>query len=95
MRPLAWAVVVAVIGLAFVKGYDHIGPRTHFTATELKKQEQIANEHPQASNDATSANESSTSEHLASLRDGDAHGAAPPVGLRPRQLGRHRARART
>ena len=59
-----------MIGLAFVKGYDHIGPRTHFTATELKTQEQIAKEHPQASNDATSANESSTSEHLASLRDG-------------------------
>ena len=65
-----WAVVAAVIGLAFVKSYDHIGPRTHFTATELKKQEQIAKEHPRASNDPTSANESSTSEHLASLRDG-------------------------
>ncbi len=69
-RPLAWAVVVAVVGLAFVKGYDDFGPRTHFTAVELRKQEQIAKEHPQASHDATSANESSTSEHLTSLRDG-------------------------
>ena len=40
------------------------------TAAELRVQEQIAHSHPQASNDATSANESSTSEHLASLRDG-------------------------
>jgi hypothetical protein len=69
-RPLALAVVVAVIGLAFVKGYDHFGPRTHFTAAELKIQERIARTHSRASNDATSASESSTSEHLASLRDG-------------------------
>jgi O-Antigen ligase len=70
VRPLLWVVVVAAVGLAFVKSYDHLAPRTHFTATELKTQERIAKEHPRASNDATSANESSTSEHLASLRDG-------------------------
>ncbi len=69
-RPLIWAVAVAVVGLAFVKGYDHFGPRTHFTKTELQVQQQNAHRHPQASNDATSANESSTTEHLASLRDG-------------------------
>ncbi len=69
-RPLVWAVAVAVVGLAFVKGYDHFGPRTHFTKAELQVQQQIAHRHPQASNDATSANEASTSEHLASLRDG-------------------------
>jgi O-Antigen ligase len=70
VRPLVFAAVVAAVGLAFVKGYDHFGPRTHFTPSELKVQERLADEHPQASNDATSANESSTSEHLASLRDG-------------------------
>jgi hypothetical protein len=70
VRPLVWVLVVAVIGLAFVKSYDHFGPRTHFTASELKVQERIAREHPQTSNDATSASESSTTEHLASLRDG-------------------------
>jgi len=70
VRPLVWVVVVALVGFGFVKGYDHFGPRTHFTASELKVQERIAREHPHASNDATSANESSTSEHLASLRDG-------------------------
>jgi hypothetical protein len=68
--PLALAVAVAVIGLAFVKGYDHFGPRAHFTVAELKIQEQIAKQHPTTSNDATSAGESSTSEHLKSLRDG-------------------------
>ena len=69
-RALIWAGVVAVVALVFVQGYDHFGPRTHFTAKELRVQEQIAHSHPQVSNDATSANESSTSEHLASLRDG-------------------------
>ncbi len=68
--PLALAISVAVLGLAFVKGYDHFGPRTHFTPAELVIQQQIAKEHPTVSNDATSASESSTSEHLASLRDG-------------------------
>ena len=70
VRPLVWVAVVGVISLAFVKGYDHFGPRTHFTTAELQVQERIARAHPHASNDATSANESSTSEHLASLRDG-------------------------
>jgi hypothetical protein len=69
-RALIWAGVVAVVALVFVQGYDHFGPRTHFTAKELRVQEQIAHSHPLVSNDATSANESSTSEHLASLRDG-------------------------
>ncbi len=41
-RALIWAAAVAVIGLAFVQGYDHFGPRTHFTAKELRVQEQIA-----------------------------------------------------
>lgn len=68
--PLALAVAVAVLGVAFVKGYDHFGPRTHFTPAELTIQNQIAKEHPTASHDPTSANESSTSEHLASLREG-------------------------
>jgi hypothetical protein len=68
--PLALAVAVAVLGVAFVKGYDQFGPRTHFTPAELTVQNRIAKEHPAASNDPTSANESSTSEHLASLREG-------------------------
>jgi O-antigen ligase len=70
LRPLFFAVGVAVIGLVFVKGYEHVAPRTHFTAREQKLQEQNARAHPQASHDATSANESSTSEHLSSLREG-------------------------
>jgi hypothetical protein len=68
--PLVLTVAVAVLGFAFVKGYDHFGPHTHFTPSELAFQKRIAKEHPGASQDPTSANESSTSEHLASLRDG-------------------------
>jgi O-Antigen ligase len=69
-RPLAFAAVVSVIGLAFIAGYDHFGPRTHFTPAELRVQERIAKQRPGFSNDATSANESSTREHLSSLRAG-------------------------
>jgi O-Antigen ligase len=61
---------VAAIALVFVQAYDHIGPRTHFTASELAYQERHAHEAPAKSNDATSANEASTSEHLSSLRQG-------------------------
>ena len=69
-RPVVLAVLVAVVGFAFVKEYTHFGPRTHFTAIELHEQEQHAKTAGAASNDATSANDASTSEHLASLRDG-------------------------
>jgi hypothetical protein len=69
-RPFAYAVAVAVIGFAFVKSYDHIAPRTHFTPTELKEQEQNARTHGGVSHDPTAVNESSTTEHLKSLREG-------------------------
>jgi O-antigen ligase/polysaccharide polymerase Wzy-like membrane protein len=68
--PAVLAVLVAVLGLAFVKAYSHLAPRTHFTASELRQQEQNAHRHPQVSHDATSANEASASEHLSSLRAG-------------------------
>jgi len=61
---------VVVVALLFVEGYDHFAPRAHFTPSELVVQKRIAQEHPSTSNDPTSVNESSTSEHLASLRDG-------------------------
>jgi len=69
-QPLVLALAVALVGLAFVESYGHVAPRTHFTAAELRVQERHAASHPQVSHDATSANEASTSEHLASLRDG-------------------------
>ena len=64
------AVLVAVLGFAFVKTYSHLGPRAHFTPTELAQQEANAQQHPGATNDPTSANESSASEHFASFRAG-------------------------
>jgi O-Antigen ligase len=70
VAPLLFATAMAVVGFGFVKGYTHFGPRTHFTPSELKIQEQIAKQHPQQSNNATSANESSLSEHASSLRQG-------------------------
>jgi O-Antigen ligase len=69
-RPAVLAVAVLLIGFAFVKGYTHFAPRTHFTATEQRYQEHHAATHGTGSNDATSANDSSISEHASSLRDG-------------------------
>jgi hypothetical protein len=67
---LAWAILVAVVAFAFIKGYDHFAPRTHFTAAEKVVQEQNGAKAPSVSHDPTSVDESSTSEHLSSLRDG-------------------------
>ena len=69
-RPVAYAAIVAVLGFGFVKAYDHIGPRTHFTKSELVKQEENAKKHHGVSNDPTAVNESSTTEHWRALRDG-------------------------
>jgi hypothetical protein len=81
LRPLLLALAVVVVGFAFVKGYGHFAPRTHFTASELKVQERHAATSPQVSHDATSAGESSTSEHLASLREGTRTVAHHPWGF--------------
>jgi hypothetical protein len=70
LRPLLFAAVVAVLGFAFVKSYDHIGPRTHFTKAELTQQEENAKRHHGVSNDPTAVNEASTREHLQALREG-------------------------
>jgi hypothetical protein len=69
-RPLVYAALVAAIGLAFVKTYEHIGPRTHFTQQELKQQEENAKKHRGVSHDPTAANEASTAEHWRELRAG-------------------------
>jgi hypothetical protein len=69
-RPLVYAAIVVVVGFAFVKSYDYFAPHTHFTATELRYQEHHAHQNPGVSHDPTSASESSTTEHLSSLRAG-------------------------
>jgi hypothetical protein len=70
LQLLGWAAVVVVVAFAFVKGYDHFAPRAHFTAAERVVQEQNGSKTPNVSHDPTAAGESSTSEHLTSLRDG-------------------------
>ena len=75
------AVAVAAIGFLFVQGYDHVGPRTHFTKSELVYQERHAHETPARSNDATSANEASTNEHVSSFRQGASTALHHPWGF--------------
>jgi hypothetical protein len=67
---LGWAVAVVAIAFVFVKGYDHFAPRAHLTAAERVVQEQTGAKTPTVSHDPTSVGESSTTEHLSSLRDG-------------------------
>jgi hypothetical protein len=67
---LGWAAVIVIVAFAFVKGYDHFAPRTHFTAAEQVVQERNGSHALGVSHDPTSVGESSTSEHLSSLRDG-------------------------
>ncbi|HZT92105.1 MAG TPA: O-antigen ligase family protein [Gaiellaceae bacterium] len=68
--PLALAIVVAVVSVAFVKEYTHFGPRTRFTKQEQIEQEKNARASAPATNDATSARDSSLTEHASSLRAG-------------------------
>jgi O-Antigen ligase len=70
VRLAGLAVIVVVVAFAFVKGYDHFAPRTHLTAAERAVQERNGANEPNVSHDPTAAGESSTGEHLASLRDG-------------------------
>jgi O-Antigen ligase len=70
LLPAALAVAVVAVSFAFVEGYTHFAPRTHFTAAELRVQERIAREHPEVSHDPTAGNEASTHEHLTLLRQG-------------------------
>jgi hypothetical protein len=67
---VGWAVLVVVVAFAFVKSYDHFAPRAHYTAAEQAVQERNGSKTPHVSQDPTSVGESSTSEHLTSLRDG-------------------------
>jgi hypothetical protein len=66
--PLAAAVAVAVVGIAFVEAFPHVGPETSFTTQELRYQRAHGEE--QASGSATSTSEASTESHLTSLRAG-------------------------
>ncbi len=79
--PAIAAVAVVAVGLAFVKAYPHFGPRTHFTASELRIQQRNAREHGVASTDATTAGDASTKEHLTSLREGARTVAHHPWGF--------------
>jgi len=85
--PVAAAVVVLAGGAAFVKAYEHIGPRASFTAAELVVQRGNAERHPGAGHDPLSAGESSASSHLRNLRDGIETVLGHPQGFGPGNAG--------
>ncbi len=87
------AVLVVVTGLAFVKAYPHIGPKTSFTKTELQQQELNARK-PGAGPavGGSGLEDASTSSHLKSLRDGIETVLRHPQGYGPGNAGSTAAR---
>jgi hypothetical protein len=87
------AVIVVVIGLAFVKAYPHIAPVTSFTRSELHYQR--AHAHGSSGGPAVSAGgfeDASTSSHLRNLRDGISTVLHHPQGYGPGNAGSTAAR---
>jgi O-antigen ligase/polysaccharide polymerase Wzy-like membrane protein len=77
---VATAIVTVAVGVAFVRVYEDIGPKTRFTATELEFQHRQAQRNPSASGDPFSAGESSTASHWRNLRAGIETVARHPQG---------------
>jgi O-Antigen ligase len=78
--PVAAAAAVIVLGLASVSAYEHITPRTTFTAEELRVQRERASQDPDAEHGPFDPNEPSLSSHLRNLRDGLETVARHPQG---------------
>jgi hypothetical protein len=78
--PVATAALVLLVGAAFVKAYEHVGPETSFTASELVIQREDARRNPDAGHDPLSPGESSISSHWRNLRDGVETVARHPQG---------------
>jgi hypothetical protein len=62
LAPLVAAVLVAVVGAAFLHEYRHVAPRTHFTPVERQQQIDNASTH--------TGGVSSNGEHASALREG-------------------------
>ena len=79
---VAAAVATVAIGAVFVDGYTHFGPKTSFTAAELKEQIQHAHQ-PGAGTAGNGFNDASTASHWQSLRDGVRTVVHHPQGFGP------------
>ena len=77
--PVAAAVVLAGVGIAFVQAYPDIGPETRFTPAELEIQRAGGRENP-TSGDPLDPDESSIDSHWDNLRDGVETVASHPQG---------------
>jgi hypothetical protein len=69
-RLVAAAAVVVVVAVGWAHLFPRIAPTGNWTKADLVYQHAVAAAHPGASNSATSASESSLSEHWRSLKDG-------------------------
>jgi hypothetical protein len=69
-RLVAAAAVVVVVAVGWAHLFPKIAPTGNWTKADLVYQHAVAAAHPGASNSATSASESSLSEHWRSLKDG-------------------------
>lgn len=84
IRRTIWSVVAAaaviVLGLASVSAYEHIAPRTTFTAEELRYHRDQARRNPDGDHGPLDPDEPSLSSHLRNLRDGLETVARHPQG---------------
>jgi O-Antigen ligase len=68
--PLAAAVAAAAIGVGFAHVFTSIAPEGHWTKADLEFQRERAKQHPGASGQALSLNESSIHSHWENLKQG-------------------------
>ena len=90
---LGSAVAVVLVGLAFVKAYPHIGPRTSFTPQEIVIQQQLAK--APGAGPAVGGNgleDASTTSHWRSLKEGIETVFRHPQGYGPGNAGSTAAR---
>jgi hypothetical protein len=90
---LGAAVLVVVVGFAFVKAYPHIGPKTSFTREELAEQQKLAVQPGAgAAVGANGLEDASITSHWRSLRAGIATVVHHPQGFGPGNSGSTAAR---
>jgi hypothetical protein len=68
--PVAAAVAAAAVGVGFAHVFTSIAPEGHWTTADLVYQRERAKQHPGASGQALSINESSAHSHLENLKAG-------------------------
>jgi O-Antigen ligase len=93
--PLAAAVAAAAIGVGFAHVFTSIAPEGHWTKADLAVQRERAKQHPGASGQALSLNESSIHSHWENLKQGIHTDIHHPQGFGVGNVGQTASRTNT